>query len=92
MRITSLLYFRYSEQLKWNRPTRKDDPYLEHVQAGVGPLGRVDQLDLAAGRHDNNLGGGEGVEEAELTGLHQALDRVHAPHNPQVVHHQEPGP
>jgi len=65
------------------------NPHLEHVEAGVGPLGRVDELDLTAGGHDDNLGGGQGVEEAQLAGLHQALDRVHGAHDPKVVHHQK---
>ncbi len=66
--------------------------YLEHIEASVGPLGCVDQLDLAAGGHDNNLGGSERVEETQLAGFYQALDGVHAPHDTQVVHHQESGP
>ena len=65
---------------------------LEHVQLGIVHINGVHQLDLTTGGHHHDLVRAEvgSLEEPELARLHQTLDGVDTPQDPEVVHHQEP--
>ena len=65
---------------------------LKHIELCVVHIYGVHELYLATGGHDHDLVRAEvgALEEPELAGLHQTLDGVDTPQDPEVVDHQEP--